>query len=84
MVVEMCLIFFLKTFKIGQSQNDDLCGMPLCPVIDHPENSLNRSQGMLQVSIISNSCVHLWSINAIFIWLSQMIVNEIYLILVDY
>lgn len=54
MVVEMCLIFFLKTFKIWQSQNDDLCGMPLCPVIDHPENSLNKSQGMLQVSIISN------------------------------
>lgn len=52
MVVEMCLIFFLKTFKIWHGQNDDFCGMFLCPVIDHPKNSLNKSQGMLQVIII--------------------------------
>lgn len=54
MVVEVRLIF-IKTFKVCHCQNDDLLGMHLCPVIYHPENSLNKPQGLLHISIISDT-----------------------------
>lgn len=38
MVVELSLL--IEPFKVRQSQDDDLSGMPLCPVIDHLENTL--------------------------------------------
>lgn len=47
MVVELWLILLLKILKAGQSQNDDLFGVPLCPVIYQLENSLNKKQGSI-------------------------------------
>lgn len=40
MIVELLFNLFVKAFEVGQSQDDNLFGVPLCPVIYDPENSL--------------------------------------------
>lgn len=40
MVVEVLFNLFVKSSEVGESQDEDLFGVPLCPVIYDPENSL--------------------------------------------
>ena len=40
MHVELLCLLFVEPFKVGQGQDEDLFGVFLCPVMNHPENSL--------------------------------------------
>lgn len=40
MIVEVLFSLFVKPFEVGESQDENLFGVPLCPVIHGLENSL--------------------------------------------